>query len=478
MSDPSHRWKLISIRAASLFLGVVGLSMAYFWYYQLGPMRRVYDPEWSRQHSQVAWWEEYQQCVERSGWDHDGFYNVGRCGDKRWVQWIMEHIQPGDDIVSCRAGHKSHGLRYLTNQDVGDTAEAWLAWWKENQSKSQEEWIREGFRKVGIELKEPLTQANIIALLKLTADPGKKDNAPRDYVEYNAFRWLRDSDFDPAKFAVKDLPAKDGDQVLQGLVQFAHLSGEHPKYRRLGVLSLGEPPWESHLRWDISTPRVKTLVNLAIFIPMVIGLFLFLASFRVLPAWRVTEFLKIVLLAVSAAIIYGVLHDQITARVCIDYFTEAHPFLLPTSSPTWLGLGWGIVATWWVGLALGIPAACVARIGRLPTLGAADLIRPVAALLFVMGLLALLAGCAGYALGYARLIELPPRLASPFTMGDPHYAGYLAVAAAHLASYGCGFIGGIVLLFWIRRQRRVRAGLGLQEEEKQSMYAHAGAVVQ
>jgi len=33
------------------------------------------------------------------------------------------------------------------------------------------------------------------------------------------------------------------------------------------------------------------------------------------------EYIKIVLLAIAAAISYGILHDQITVRVCIEYFT-------------------------------------------------------------------------------------------------------------------------------------------------------------
>jgi hypothetical protein len=42
-----------------------------------------------------------------------------------------------------------------------------------------------------------------------------------------------------------------------------------------------------------------------------------------------TEHLKIILACVAAAIIYGILHDQITARVCVEYFTVFHPPVLP-----------------------------------------------------------------------------------------------------------------------------------------------------
>ena len=75
------------------------------------------------------------------------------------------------------------------------------------------------------------------------------------------------------------------------------------------------------------------------------------------------EGVAIVLLAIVSAVVYGVVHDQVTARVCIEYFTIGHPPIFPTESPTLLGLGWGVVATWWAGLLLGVPLALAARPG-------------------------------------------------------------------------------------------------------------------
>ncbi|MBV8223051.1 MAG: hypothetical protein JO293_06785, partial [Candidatus Eremiobacteraeota bacterium] len=73
---------------------------------------------------------------------------------------------------------------------------------------------------------------------------------------------------------------------------------------------------------------------------------------------------RIWVLCIAAAVLYGELHDQITARVCVEYFTIGHPPLFPTDDPTLLGLGWGVVATWWVGLVLGAGLAVAARAGR------------------------------------------------------------------------------------------------------------------
>jgi hypothetical protein len=274
------RWRIPLLRIIGAVLCLAGLTAGYFWFYHWGPFQRIYDPSWFRRHSDVAQWEEYQACVRRSGWTHDGAWIVGRSGNKQWVDWIVDHAHSDDDLIGCSAGHKDHGLRFLTNQDAGTSAAAWHAWWEQNKTKSQEDWIREGFRKYDIDLQTPLTPANTIALLKLAARTDEQKGGSPDYIQYNAFRWLRDSDFNPEEFAVKDIPAKDADRVLQGLVRFSRLSGEHSKYDGIGVLNLGEPytPYDS--RPPMLEPEFQILVNAVIFVPLCAALLLLWLSFR------------------------------------------------------------------------------------------------------------------------------------------------------------------------------------------------------
>src|SRR5436309_8636488 len=104
------------------------------------------------------------------------------------------------------------------------------------------------------------------------------------------------------------------------------------------------------------------------------------------------EFLFIVAFCVVAAVMYGVLHDQVTARVCVEYFTIGHPPIFRTDDPTLLGIGWGILATWWVGVMLGVPLAVVARVGKRPKRSVASL---VGALLILMAVSAACASIAG-----------------------------------------------------------------------------------
>lgn len=171
------------------------------------------------------------------------------------------------------------------------------------------------------------------------------------------------------------------------------------------------------------------------------------------------ESLKIILACVAAAIIYGVVHDQVTARICIEYFTVFHPPVFVTQSPTLLGLGWGIIATWWVGLFLGLLLALSTRAGSRPKLSAAQQIRPIAMMLLVMACCALIAGLMGFVLARHGFLAEPDWITPP--LASSSYPAFVAAWCAHSASYASGFFGGLVLCI-LQYRKRVRV-------ERQSM---------
>ena len=167
--------------------------------------------------------------------------------------------------------------------------------------------------------------------------------------------------------------------------------------------------------------------------------------------------LKIILLSVLAAVIYGIIHDQITARICVEYFTVGHPRVIRSESPTVLGFFWGTAATWWAGLLLGIGLALAARAGKRPKLDPRDLLRPLVWVLASMFVFASLAGVTGYFVSAAGVFPLAERYAS--RIAPERHVPFLVCGWAHSASYLAGFAGGISLwvLSWKRRDRR-RAG--------------------
>lgn len=163
------------------------------------------------------------------------------------------------------------------------------------------------------------------------------------------------------------------------------------------------------------------------------------------------KFADIVLWSVLAACTYGIVHDQITVRICLEYFTVAHPPLFGTSSPTLLALCWGVAATAGIGAAFGIILALVARAGGPAPYPLPGLARHVVALLAVMGASALVSGIVGYQLSQTGLITLPYPLAT--TIPKPHHHRFMAVWFAHGASYIVGFSGGALLCFRVWRAR-------------------------
>ncbi len=167
--------------------------------------------------------------------------------------------------------------------------------------------------------------------------------------------------------------------------------------------------------------------------------------------------LAIIGLCVGSAVIYGILHDQITARICVEYFTIGHAPIFGTEDPTLLGFGWGTIATWWAGLLLGVPMAFAARAGSLPKRDAASLVTPIALLLAAMGLSAFVAGVAGWSLGNWGTVFLVGNLASEIPP-DKHVL-FLTDVWAHSASYFVGFVGGLILIVSVWRSRRRAAAV-------------------
>ncbi len=165
---------------------------------------------------------------------------------------------------------------------------------------------------------------------------------------------------------------------------------------------------------------------------------------------------KIILLSTAAAIAYGIVHDQITARLCVEYFSIAHPPLFPTTSPTVLGICWGISATFGIGALLGIFLALVSQSQGLPPVPLLRVSKIILGLLAVMAISALLAGVVGFELARRSMIRVPAGLAELIPRSRHHR--FMAVWFIHGASYLVGLAGGsfvILRIWWARGRPRV-----------------------
>ncbi|MGB6874964.1 MAG: hypothetical protein WBD87_02920 [Candidatus Acidiferrales bacterium] len=163
------------------------------------------------------------------------------------------------------------------------------------------------------------------------------------------------------------------------------------------------------------------------------------------------ESLKIILLAMAAAILYGVVHDQITIRVCPEYFTVAHPHIFRTSSLTLIALGWGVVATWWGGLAAGVAFALAARAGSSQKFTWRRFVRPALVLLLVMGASATLAGFIGHWM--ASTGQISSVQAWGLMLPANKQAAFMADVFAHVFSYLVGGIGSVIIALAVAWQR-------------------------
>jgi hypothetical protein len=160
---------------------------------------------------------------------------------------------------------------------------------------------------------------------------------------------------------------------------------------------------------------------------------------------------QIIVLSILAACSYGVVHDQITVRICLEYFTVAHPLLFHTTSPTLLALCWGVAATAAIGAALGVILALVSQSREAPPYPVSRLARSIFVLLAVMGVSAFAAGVVGYELSWRKVISIPVGLTEIIPAHQHHR--FMAVWFAHGASYVVGLAGGALLCFKVWQAR-------------------------
>ena len=163
----------------------------------------------------------------------------------------------------------------------------------------------------------------------------------------------------------------------------------------------------------------------------------------------------IILLCMIAAISYGIIHNQFTVRISLEYFTIGHRRIISSTSPTLLGIAWGIHPNWWVGTSMGVILAAAARAGKWPKRNARSLVKPILILLLVSAAGSATAGILGHHLTSTGTLGLYEPLAS--SVPQDGQAAYIAALWMHTASYTVASIGGLITALLVFTGR-IRAG--------------------
>lgn len=165
---------------------------------------------------------------------------------------------------------------------------------------------------------------------------------------------------------------------------------------------------------------------------------------------KARESILIIGWAILLSVVYGLIHDQITIRICPEYFTVYHPHLFATRDLTELALLWGVAATWWMGAFFGILLALAAQNGPAPTVKPSFCRNGMIAVLLLTGLLACLGG-----------LVAKGHYMSPFFPSDiriqnlpaSRQEGFAVNYAAHNISYMASGLGAVILCLAILYKR-------------------------
>lgn len=168
---------------------------------------------------------------------------------------------------------------------------------------------------------------------------------------------------------------------------------------------------------------------------------------------------KILLLCIGMAVLFGIVHDQITVRLSWQYYETGHFPIPGVEDPTLLGLIWGVLGTWWVGAIFGLLMTLAAYAGSRPPIRANQLIKPLACLMIGTEILAWTMGAIAYYWVASGQLHLPDVYATQIPLNE--HAGFMADWFTNGTAYTCALLGGIVLgsVFWKKRQGRLQESL-------------------
>jgi hypothetical protein len=155
---------------------------------------------------------------------------------------------------------------------------------------------------------------------------------------------------------------------------------------------------------------------------------------------------------------YGMAQDQISARLCPEYFTALHNPIPGLTDPTLLGLAWGFLGAAPGGIAMGYAAGLAATVGRRPPMAVRELVRPMLVLLAAVATVTAITGISAHR--HAEMFAIRLDSFADRLVPVERHRSLFVVACYHLAAYASAIIGSIVMCVWIGAERNRRAQAG------------------
>lgn len=163
---------------------------------------------------------------------------------------------------------------------------------------------------------------------------------------------------------------------------------------------------------------------------------------------------RFALYGLVAVVGYAILQDQVSARLCPEYFTVLHPPIPNLTDPTLLGICWGFLGGWWGGIVLGYAAGLVATIGPRPALHPRDFVKPLAVCMCAVGVITALCGYSVWR--HAEMLAVSLEGMDGLIAPERQRAA-LVVASYHFVAYATATLGGIVVCVWLAAERKRRS---------------------
>jgi hypothetical protein len=255
---------------ASFVILLLVVVMLYIWHWQLGSARHLWRTQWAYNHSEFARYNEIKKFIKQGNWNHDlCIMFANHYADKDLVSWLINDLRP-TDTMGClsRKSHRGSLLSRAANIDMGDKAVDWIGWWDANKEKTQIDWIIDGFKRAGIEVKEKgeMDEAVALSLLRLI---GSEDSP--SYLSYNAYRFLNAKHINPYKLFIDKVDSDK--QIKTGLIRYSSYMMTYPDAGAILFNYYDEDLWYGESRPLYVQERTEVYVIIALSLLTVLGCF-------------------------------------------------------------------------------------------------------------------------------------------------------------------------------------------------------------